>query len=405
LAASCAAVVLSLFGGTASASSLCTKAPTEPSEGIGYLLCAEGTQLRDGKLSGTSKEGFKIETASGNIECTSSSFEANFAQEKEGSGMLGEVTKNLVEKCTSSLTLCKGAATVESKAPWAMEIVYDKTTSPESRLVLVHPLTVVKLPCATTCEFSSADIVEGDMSNKAQIATFSKEPITGPGGGICPKTAQRTVIYGFKLVSGVLTAGLKAAGAGEAFTAEAGRGQMCLEEQVQNKCPVGKVYAGEALGAIPGAQEAEIVNRSGSGAIKCAEAPSSATYSEGGIGSVKTYEFKTCTSSIKEIKAEVRMNPPFDDSVLGYYDEGFGAAFVGRSTNQPELELETTGGKGCAYRLHEAPWAWYWFGPTYFQFTQWDKLGGPAQCPATIEELTFPNISTPAAAPIYIAAR
>jgi len=407
------AAVASLGAGPASASTLCAGLPEEVSKN-GTLLCKASTQLREATIASTSKELLKLETASGNVECKKASLVMKAEPEKEGTGVTGSVSEALYEECTSGVTSCKGAATVKSKLPWSIEVLYAKTISPEGQIVFIHPVRTVKLPCGAECEFGATDKVAGDLSNKAQTLTLAKEPLTGPGGGICPKAAMETITYGVKVTSGVLVAGNGVVKGVEADVAEAGRAQMCLAQAVEGKCPKGKVYAGEIKGELWGGNsatfEGENEGEPNVGVISCTNAPMTATFSEGGVGSIETLSYESCTSTISGVKAMVTMNPPFDNSVLSYYSnsEFAGPVAVAKSSNQPELELETTGAEFCAYNFlseREPPWRWEWFFETLTHFTGWKRLGGPAACPERLFDQASLEIKTPGGALVYIAGR
>jgi hypothetical protein len=245
-------------------------------------------------------------------------------------------------------------------------------------------------------------VVEGELSNKGQTLAFVEQPVTVSGGFLCPKTGTETVTYGIKRVGGVLAAGEEAAGAGEVQVANGGRAQFCLVAAVNGRCPNGQAYGGEVKGGLLASHLIELT--SGLGEIKCTEAPFKSTFSEGGLGSVTELEYKTCSSTIAGVKAEVRMNLPFDNTMLAFENQTV-YALVRKSANKPEFELETNGGEPCAY-VHSRPvWRWQFVASKFLYGSRWNRLSGPAACPAFVNQDGALKIETAAGGTLYSAAR
>lgn len=392
--------------GSAAATALCTGA-TEEVEKAPPLMCKAEGQLELAKLAGTAKEGLKIETSSGNVECKTASFEATVEEGKEEEKeeeepMPGVTTKTAFGECTSTIA-CKGAVTMTAKAPWTVNVTYDQTTSPEGHAALVHPARVVKLACfGAECEFAASSVVEGDLSNKAQTLAFVKEPVSVSGGFLCPKTGTETVTYGIKREGGVLAAGEEAAGAGEVQVASGGRAQFCLVAAVNGRCPNGQAYGGEVKGALLASHSIELT--SGIGEVKCTQAPFKSTFSEGGLGNVTELEYKTCSSTIAGLKAEVRMNLPFDNTMLALENHTV-YALVRKSSNKPEFELETNGGEPCAYLQIRPVWRWHFEASTFSYSSGWSRLSGPGACPAFVSHDGALKIETATGGALRAAAR
>jgi hypothetical protein len=204
-----AAIAAMAFLGAGSASAtttaLCNKDPGASN------LCPTGSQL-SGLLN---VDGLQIlgdgilETSLGKIRCENIHFKAHVPNASlAATSILGKITELVYLFCESKISGCSGK-------------VADVTTTvvPEIHLLYLQPglgelklekpsTTVVFLNCPlignVTCKFAENDTVVGLVHNlhdegagpkELPVGLFTEAPVTGPGGGICPKTAKLTTTF------------------------------------------------------------------------------------------------------------------------------------------------------------------------------------------------------------------
>jgi hypothetical protein len=211
LAMVAAVAAMALVGaGSASATStaLCSAHP----EGE---TCKAGTALTGlQKIDGLQILGAGVLTTSlGNIQCLNGHIKATIpnATLVTGSSLLGKINVFTYLECESKLTGCSGkTALITTTVEPEFHLLYTELNL--GTLTVLKPSTTVEIlncPLVGTikCKFAENDTVTGTVHNLHDegaglkilpVALFKAAPITGPGGGLCPKSGTLTTAFELK---------------------------------------------------------------------------------------------------------------------------------------------------------------------------------------------------------------
>ena len=151
-------------------------------------------------------------TSLGNIHCQGGHIKAHIEAGLNAGSLLGELLAFEYLECEALLIGCNGKpATVTTAGEPQIHVLYTETNL--GHLTILKPSTTVEIKCGglagtIKCKFAENDNVLGTIHNLHEekllpYVKFTKAPITGPGGGLCPKTGELDVSYELNYLSGV----------------------------------------------------------------------------------------------------------------------------------------------------------------------------------------------------------
>lgn len=208
LAAVAASALMALVGaGSASATALCSSAPSGSP-----LACPAGTALLKGtKILGTQTKNGVLTTSAGTITCKKSHFEDELTSEPATGKIVTDKTLALsFSECTTTIGGCtvKAVNVANGGAGFATEIEYLSTTAPQGAFRIVHPTTTVELVncflgVSAKCVYASEDTVKGSLLNgKEENLEVENAVVKSKSGGLCPAEGKETVGYHVTQVGG-----------------------------------------------------------------------------------------------------------------------------------------------------------------------------------------------------------
>lgn len=200
LAMVAAVAVMALLGaGSASATStaLCKSDP--PNTGGSAGLCPGADQLSGTtKIDGLQLGSGTLTTSLGSITCLGAHIKAESEAGLNLGSLLGHINVFTYLECTASLIGCtpNKPATVTTTVEPEFHLLF--TEPGLGDLTVLKPATTVEIKCGglpgdIKCKFAENDTVLGTVHNlvtgvNLPQVRFTGAAITGPGGGLCPKS-------------------------------------------------------------------------------------------------------------------------------------------------------------------------------------------------------------------------
>jgi hypothetical protein len=211
-----AAVAAMALVGAGSASATTTALCSAHPEGE---TCKAGTELSGlQNLDGLQILGAAVLTTSlGSFQCLGGHIKAHIPNASLATGsLLGTINVITVLECESKLTGCSGKkANVTTTVTPEFHLLYTELNL--GTLSVLKPATTVEIlncPLVGTikCKFAENDTITGTVHNLHDegaglkilpVVLFKAAPITGPGGGLCPKSGTLTSAFELKYLEGV----------------------------------------------------------------------------------------------------------------------------------------------------------------------------------------------------------
>lgn len=180
--------------------------------------CKAGTELSGlQNIDGLQILGIGVlKTSLGEIQCKGGHIKAHIPNASLAAGsLLGTIKVFTYLECESKLIGCSGkVANVTTTSEPEFHLLYTELNL--GTLTVLKPATTVEIlncPLVGTikCKFAENDTVAGTVHNLHNegaglkilpVVKFTEAPITGPGGGLCPKSGKLTTAFELKYLEG-----------------------------------------------------------------------------------------------------------------------------------------------------------------------------------------------------------